>query len=350
MKKLVTIVVLFISIFCLNNKQLKAQYINIKPEEIIELNDRPLIVQLITEDTYYVEELNKKIDNTKNVKIKEEYSAELESYKNFITDYNKCIKEAITKYWTFNKKKPVEFKTFSDVEVIRKSDPKSYSILIFHQTKLWVRNEYGKEMYANHKIPSLIYSRMEKCNPYDHDFYDKIDYSFYLPYIEMRRNKELLTTDLAMVFRMMQMHIPDIVEKKKKDFKVIDFIRDQADKNCNSVTEQKFLIEDRLLEEKVNKEEIDKVFKGELNIIPSEDISSSIEKNEDYLIGMSIPYNIKADKTGVPGLEKAERIMYTKCFVDIQTGEVFSSYGDKTIEIWEPLFSTKEFKKIGKCK
>ena len=89
MKRVATIIVLFISMFCFNNKHLNAQYVNIKPEEITELNDRPLIVQLITEDTYYVEELNKKIDNTKNAKNKGEYSAELEIYKNFIVDYNK---------------------------------------------------------------------------------------------------------------------------------------------------------------------------------------------------------------------------------------------------------------------
>ena len=350
MKKLITLITLLLSIFCFNTKTVKAQFINGRPGDFTELTNRPLIVQLMNEDTYYIDEINKKIEKTTKAEAKEVLRKELETYRSFIADYNKYIKEAVEKYWNFNKKKPIEYKSLSDVQVIRKNDPRGYAILVFHYTKLWVRNEYGKETYANHTIPTLIYSRLENCNPYDVKFYEKIDYSFYFPYIGMRQNNELMVTDFTLVFRIMHNHIKEILEKGKKDYKVVDFAKDQADEYCNEVKKQNFMIEDKILEKKVNKQEIAKVFTSNITIIPGVDVSDAITKDENYLVGISIPYDIKHDKSGIPGLEMAERIMYIKCFVEIKTGEIFSCYGDKAMDIWEPQFSTREFKKLEKCK
>ncbi len=350
MKKLILFTVLLFCSMCFKSKLVQGQYLNAKPEDFTEITNRTLIVQMMHEDNYYIEEVNKKIEKTKNVNRKEELQKDLESYKNFIIDFNKYIKDVVDKYWLYNKKKPVEFKSFSEVEVLRRNDPRSYTILLFHNSKKWVRNEYGKETYANHTIPTLIYSRLENCNPYDPSFYEKIDYSFFFPYINMRKESELLSTDLVLSFRVMQLHIKVILEKNKKDYKVVNFARDQAEENCHEVAKQNFLLEDRLMENKVTKADISKVFTGNINIIPSSEVSAAIEKDEDFLVGMAIPYEIKSDKSGIPGLELAERIMYYKCFVDIKTGEIYSVYGDKTVDNWEPYFNVKEFKKLEKCK
>ncbi|MFZ4414853.1 MAG: hypothetical protein ACOYOV_17335, partial [Bacteroidales bacterium] len=106
------LLLLFIVILLFNNNA-KSQVVNAKSEDFQGICNRQLIVQLIAEDAYFVEDLQKRISKTSNAKRKEELESELNAYREFVSAYNSQIKEAITKDWQFNKDKPIEFKTFS---------------------------------------------------------------------------------------------------------------------------------------------------------------------------------------------------------------------------------------------
>jgi hypothetical protein len=342
---------LFTSIFILVTIfKSNSQIVNAKPDDFKEITKRQLIVQLITEDSYFTDDLEKKIAKTGNTKRKSELESELAAYRNFVTGYNSFIKDVITKFWLLNSAKPVEFKTFSQVQEIRKVNPKNFTLLQFVQTKLWVKNEYGQETFTGKTIPTLVYSRMENSEPYDNNFNKKIDYSFYFPYIEARKNAQLYPGDLIISVKMIQNHINEIMAYDKKNYPFIDFAKDQDDENCSKLKSLTLLLDEKHLDSKTNKQEITKSYSGNLNIISSDEIINSIEKEEDVIVSLILPYSIKSDKSGVTGLENAERIMYIKCFVNAKNANVYSCYGTKTTDNWEPYFKTQEFKKIEKCK
>lgn len=341
---------LFIILAAFNLHNIKAQVVNARAEDFKEITKRPLIVQLVTEDAFLVEDLEKVISKTSNAKLKAEFEAELNAYKEFVSSYNKLIKDVIKKTWQFNKEIPIEFKTFSEVQDLRRVNPRNYSILQFVQTKLWVTNEYGKECFTAKTIPTLVYSRMEKAEPYDDKFNEKIDYSIYLPYINSRKNQELFESDLLIIIKLLHNHIKEIQTYDKRKFTLMDFAKDQDEENCDKLSGQTLLLDEKHLDTKTQKQDIIKSYAGNLNIISSEEISKTLSQEEDVPVSIILPYSIKHDKSGVPGLESSERIMYMKCFVNARSAIFYSCYGTKTVDNWEAYFKTQEFKKIEKCK
>lgn len=339
---------LFVAVLLFNTNT-KSQVVNAKAEDFKDICSRPLVVQLITEDAYFVEDLEKRISKTTNTKRKEDLVNELSAYKAFVAVYNNQIKEAIVKDWQFNSEKPIEYKTFSEVQVIRKVNPRNYTLLQFVQTKLWVTNEYGIETFTKKTIPTLVYSRMENSEPYDENFNKKIDYSFYMPYINSRLNKQLYVSDLLISLKIIQNHIKEIKNYDKKGYTVMDYAKDQDDENCTKLKNMTLMVDEKILDPKTKKTDISKAFSGKINIIPSDDISKIIMNQEEEAVSISLPYSIKSDKSGIEGLEFMEEIMYMKCFVNAKSGIFFATYLSKTGGNWEPLFKAQEFKKIEKC-
>jgi len=343
------LLLLFI-VFLLLNNNAKSQVVNAKSEDFQGICNRQLIVQLIAEDAYFVEDLQKRISKTSNAKRKEELESELNAYREFVSAYNSQIKEAITKDWQFNKDKPIEFKTFSDVQEVRKINPKSYTLLQFVQTKLWVTNEYGIQTFTKKTIPTMVYSRMENSEPYDEDFNKKIDYSFYMPYINSRKNQQLFGSDLLISLKIIQNHIKEIRNFDKKNYTVTDYAKDQDDENCIKLKNMALFVDDKLIDAKTKKPDISKAFSGKINFVSSEEISKIINNQEEEAVSISLPIAIKSDKSGIAGLEYMEEVMYMKCFVNAKSGIFYATYISKTGGNWEPLYKTQEFKRIEKCK
>ncbi|MCX6232257.1 MAG: hypothetical protein NTZ33_12020 [Bacteroidetes bacterium] len=342
-------ILIFIFAMLLSNNS-KAQIINAKAEDFKEICRRPLIVQLITEDAYYVDDLQKRISKTSNEKRKAELESELLAYKEYVAGYNSLIKDAIEKVWEFNKEKPVEYKSFSDVQVLRKINPKLYTVLQLIPIKLWVTNEYGIETFTKKAIPALVYSRMENCPPNDEFFNKKFDYSFYMLYTNSRTNHKLYVSDLILSLKIIQNHIKEIRNFDKKNYTMMDYAKDQDEENCVKLKNMTLVVDEKLLDLKSKKTEIIKVYDGKLSIISSEDMSKMITNQEEEAVSVSIPFSIKSDKSGIEGMEFLELIMYMKCFINAKSGVILSSYITKSIDSFGPLFKTPEFKKIAKCK
>ncbi|NVN93850.1 MAG: hypothetical protein HXX18_01065 [Bacteroidetes bacterium] len=343
------LLLLFVVVLLFNNNS-KSQVVNAKAEDFKDICNRPLIVQLITEDAYFVEDLQKRISKTSNGKRKEELEGELSAYRDFVTAYNSQIKEAIAKDWQFNKEKPIEYKTFSEVQDIRKVNSRNYTLLQFVQTKLWVTNEYGIETFTKKTIPTMVYSRMENCVPFDENFNKKIDYSFYMPYINSRKNHQLYVSDLLISLKIIQNHIKEIRNFDKKNYTVMDYAKDQDDENCIKLKSVTLLLDEKLLDTKTKSTDLLKIYSGKINIISTDEISKIINNQEEEIVSISLPFSMKSEKSGIEGLEFMERIMYMKCFVNAKSGVFFSSYIAKTGDNWEPLFKIQEFKRIEKCK
>ncbi len=66
--------------------------------------NRTLIVELLEEDPKVIDKLSKK----------KKRAAKLQEYKDFITFYNDMIKDAVSKYWTFNEN--IEYRSATEVE------------------------------------------------------------------------------------------------------------------------------------------------------------------------------------------------------------------------------------------
>lgn len=344
-KNYLLIVILFFQI-----QIVKSQIVNAKAEDFKDITKRPLIVQLVQEDAYLIEDLEKKISKTSNAGRKTEIVNELNAYKGFISTYNSLIKDVIKKYWKLNNEKSIEFKTFSEVQDLRRVNPRSYTLLQFVQTKLWVTNDYGKECFTAKSIPTLVYSRMENAEPYDNNFNKKIDYSIYLPYINSRKDQQLFDTDLIVILKLMQNHIKEIETYDKKNYTLFDFAKDQDDEYCEKLNGLTLLLDEKHLEPNAKRQDITKAYSGTVNIITTDEISKVLNQEEDAMVSIILPYSIKHDKSGVPGLENAERIMYIKCFINAKTAIFYSCYGVKAVDNWEPFFKSQEFKKIEKCK
>ena len=349
MSHLKHLLLLFVVILLFNSNS-KSQVVNAKAEDFKEICKRHLIVQLITEDAFFVEDLEKRISTTSNAKRKTDLENELSAYKKFVSSYNSQIKEAITKDWQFNKENAIDYKTFSEVQVIRRVNPRNYTLLQFVQTKLWVTNEYGIETFTKKAIPTIVYSRMENSEPYDDNFNKKIDYSFYMPYINSRKNHQLFVSDLLISLKIIQNHIKEIKNFDKKGYTVMDYAKDQDDENCTKLKSMTLLLDEKLLDVKTKKTDISKAFSGKINIISSEELGKIINNQEEEAVSISLPYSIKSDKSGIEGLEFMEEIMYMKCFVNAKSGVFYVSFISKTGGNWEPLFKIQEFKKIEKCK
>ena len=343
------LLLLFVVVLLLNNNT-KSQVVNARAEDFQGICNRQLIVQLIVEDAYFVEDLQKRISKTSNAKRKEELESELSAYREFVSAYNSQIKEAIAKDWQFNKEKNIEFKTFSEVQELRKANPKSYTLLQFVQTKLWVTNEYGIQTFTKKTIPTMVYSRMENCEPYDEDFNKKIDYSFYMPFINSRKNHQLYGSDLLISLKIIQNHIKEIRNFDKKNYTITDYAKDQDDENCIKLKNMALIVDEKLIDAKTKKTDISKAFTGKINIVSSEEISKIIDNQEEEAVSISLPITIKSDKSGIAGLEYMEEVMYMKCFVNAKSGIFYATYISKTGGNWEPFFKTQEFKRIEKCK
>jgi hypothetical protein len=349
MRQFKKFVFLFIFGLLLSNST-KAQIINAKAEDFKEICRRPLIVQLITEDAYYVDDIQKRISKTANEKRKAELENELKGYKEYVSGYNSLIKDAIEKVWEFNKEKAPQYLSFSDVQVLRKLNPKLYTVLQLVPIKLWVTNEYGIETFTKKAIPALVYSRMENCPPNDEFFNKKFDYSFYMPYTNSRPNFKLYLSDLMLTLKMIQSHIKEIRNFDKKNYQMSDYAKDQDEENCVKLKNMTLTVDDKLLDAKNKKTDLIKEYQGKLSVISTDDMSKLIEKEEEEAVSISIPYSIKSDKSGIEGMEFLELIMYMKCFVNAKSGVILSAYITKTIDGFGPLFKMTEFKKIAKCK
>src|SRR5688500_12778558 len=108
-----------------------------KPEDIMEMKKRTLIVLLQQESHKVIEKLNKT-----------GHADEVPVYKKTIEQFNESLKEAFTSSWPYEQK--IEFKIPGEVLAITKSNSKEYAIVSVWQREIKQGGEYSYTTYTNH--------------------------------------------------------------------------------------------------------------------------------------------------------------------------------------------------------
>jgi hypothetical protein len=320
-------ILLFLFISFANNSF--SQVVYAAPEDFKEIKKRTLLVQLLEENPTTIASLEKKVSKAKNEKDKAEAQEELDNAKQFITDYNKFIKDAVTKYWDLNAK--VEYKTITEIKTLRETKSNKYTVLFYSESKSGNTDAYGVS-YSPLSIPTLNYSRIEEGTV-------KIDYSFFMTGVTF---KKMNYGDMILSLILMKNHIAEIEKSKKKKYTFLEFAKDEGKKNCSDIKDQTITINKDQVHDKTTEDELTKAFtKGKLEFKSATDVITAIESETDAIYGFAIPNTIVG--TGI------SRITFYRCFINVKTGKIYSSKGTSLGEFNDTSFREKEIGTLGVC-
>lgn len=325
----------FLLIFILSSFHLSAQYSYAKSEEFEEIQNRPLIVEKLNIDNGLIEKWEKKIKKGKN---KDEYIKLIDSYKTFIEDYNVAIERAIENHWTYNNSE-VLFKTVAEVNDLRDSGSKEYTVLFYDETDSQRLDGNGRKFSPSLTVPTLKYSRIENTR-------FKADYCYFINFSHKRST--ITYSDFILSFKLMKRHMEYIVANDERKFDFHEYAKAQAKLNCSSLPKDGLLLRDASIHKKSSLEGINQKFTGnEIRTVSDEEIIQYIENDEDKVVGFFFPFSIVTAKAGPASLG---RIQYVRSFVNIKTGEIYTAHGAKTGQFFDPYYREKEFKKYSSCK
>jgi len=107
-------------------------------------------------------------------------------------------------------------------------------------------------------------------------------------------------------------------------------------------------LRDASIHKKASLATINKNFSGsDIKTLTDEQICEAIEKSETKVVGMFFPYSIAAGNIGP--VSKA-RIQYVRCFIDLNSGKIYTAHGAKAAQFYDPYYRDSEFKKYSSCK
>ncbi len=315
----------------------QAQNTFAKPEEFKTLKERTLLVELLVEDNAQIQKWTNKKNKAKKPEVAKKYESKIGKYREFITEYNKHIKEAVESIWDLNKN--IEYKTTTQIRFM-KNDKEQYTVLGYEETESDMKDQAGQAYFPDLSIPTLTYSRIEKPH-------FKPDYSFFMPYLGEKEDNISLA-HLILSLKLMQQHILEIENSGKKKFTFKKYAVMQAKQNCPKLTGKDVAIIESRIHKKASLANIQKEYsQGDVVGLTDDQVKNAIVKNEDVIIGIFIPQDIIA---GAAGPLAVARILFTTCFMNVSTGEIYSCTGTVMGEFNDHFYRSKGFKKLGVCK
>jgi len=301
-----------------------------KPEDFKALKNRPLIVQTMEVKESVISTIKKKKAKAKKPEKIKKYEKMIIDYRNFVKSYNTNIKIAIEKYWKLNTE--ILYKTKEEVEKIKDKKSSKYAIFWYSAS---TTSGSGSIFNPSLSIPTLNYNRSEKGDV-------KIDYTFFMPYLNKKENVVTLA-DFILSLKLMQNHIESIEKTGKKRYTFKDYAKEEAKKNCKDLAKKDLVISATDIHKKATLSQIDLAYKnGKVIKYTDEEIIKAIENEEDVIIGFSIPFMIVDSSIS--------RILFFKSFINVKTGKIYTCFGTVTGELNDPYFRVKEFTKYSKCK
>lgn len=320
------------------NLSLQAQFSFAKAEDYADIKSRPLIVELLEVDEKLMANWEKKKNKEKKPEKKAAYQDRIDKYSVFVSDYNQLIKEAVENHWSNNPS--VVYKTTSEVKELMKGKSKEYTVLWYSETNSKRQDEFGFTYFPDFTVPTLNYSRIEKGRV-------KTDYCYFFNYT-YNRNDAIKYSDFVLSLNLMDQHIAYIIENDKKSkFSFHKYVLEISQKNCPDFTGKNAFIQEEAIHDKTSLSEINATYSGEIATITDEAISTAIENKEDKIIGFFFPYGIVV---GSIGPASKARIQYVRSFVNTNTGKIYTNFGGKNGQFFDPYFRTKEFEKYNTCK
>lgn len=308
----------------------------ITPTVLKNMNQRPLLVELLEVN----EKLIAKLSKSKKPKKSEKNAVIKDFYVKFINDYNNFIKIAVKKHWKLNT--DISFKTTSEIDELNKLD-KKYSVL-FYSEHLNGNPLDGHLNYFNHfneASPGLRYSRIEKRDVVGRH----PDYSFFIPQPNTRKNTILLS-DLIITIKLMHNHLnATLKNKSEKNFSFKRFAQKQASENClNFQNKTNLLVKNTDIKETLFFKHNNKHPKRKLILKNDAEISELIINEKEEFACLLFLYGFPTNEnTGGQPTPK-----YFKSFIDLSTGEIYSIYGEKKMQNWKPKLTFQDLNKTFK--
>ena len=320
--------------FLILTVSVQAQYSYAKSEEFADIQARPLIVEQLEVDANLIEKWEKKAKKKKNAA---EYTAKINKYKSFVSDYNNLMKKAIEEHWGLNS--GVTYKTTSEVKQMIKDDSEEYTVLWYSETDSKRRDDYGATYFPSLTVPTLNYSRIEKGR-------SKTDYCYFM-HFSHNREEQVKYSDFVLSLKLMKQHMEYIVAEDKRKYAFHEYAEDQAKENCKDLPKQGLFLTEGSIHKKATLGGINSNFGGEIAMLTDEEICQAIEQDEDRIVGLFFPFSIAV---GGVGPVSVGRVQYVRCFVNIKTGKIYTAYGSKMGQFFDAYYREKEFSKYGVCK
>lgn len=296
-----------------------------KPEDFKAMSKRTLVVELLEEDKDYVAKLSKKEKNAK----------ELQEYQDFISEYNKMIKEVVPKYWKYNA--VIEYKTESEVRKLRDAKNNKYVVLAYFELEDGGANVVTRSGLT---VPALMYQRMEEP-------LRKIDYKIYFPSSFARKNSKYLESDCKFVLICMQEHIKWII-KNDDVLHFEDYTEKIAEPNCVKLKDYTVLIDKEYIDKSTNESEAKTTYGKKIEFVTAENLDLSYVNGEKgKAVLFAIPYGIA--KGGIGPISSA-KLMYLKVIVSCETGEILWKYKPGMGGNILSKLIKAEFKRMAECK
>ena len=328
---------LLVAFFLSIGTNLNAQYSLAKAKDFADMQGRTLIVEQLELDERLIANWEKKKSKARKEEDANGYQRAIEKYKKFVSDYNEFIKQAVTEHWDINP--DVIYKTHSEVNQLMKDDSEEYTVLWYAATDSKRKDEFGATYFPSLTVPTLKYSRIEKGRI-------KTDYCYFLHFTH-DRDDEIKYTDLVLALRLMKQHMDFQVAEDKSKYTFHEYVLDQAKMNCKDLGGSEVFIQDGSVHKKTSLSEINGNYSGQVNTLTQEEIEAAILNGEDKLVGFFFPFNIVVGSIGPASMG---RIQYVRSFVNTKTGTIYTSWGGKSGQFFDPYFRKREFEKYDECR
>lgn len=290
--------------------QMSAQFGMGKIEEIEAIQRRKLIVIL--------EEPREKIIKKLTKKKKE---SEIANYKSAIEEYNNEMKEIVEKYWPY-KENGIEYKTYAEVEALKKSKSKKFAVLCCVSQ----RPSSFDAGYVS--AEGLYWSWDIREDSEDRDYFDYFT-SMVVNQIEDFEKTPVYTTPLPDIFPTKASLVFGIVNiksyfdyriRKKKNGEKINgqkIMDDQVKENAPKLKNMTLLIRKDLLNKDLPESDISKYYQFKNKVSSKEDIDNAIITQADqtaYII--ILPFVVSTSRNN--------SIIYVHYIYDAKTNEMMA--------------------------
>jgi hypothetical protein len=278
-----------------------------KIEEIQQVKSRRLIV-VIEEPS---ERMMKKLQ-------KRPRKGDVEDYKADLATYNENLKAVVEKFWPYNKS-GIQYKTLKEVEKLEKSNSKGYAVLTILSSK-------PSSMRAGFLYDDGIYWVKDIKD----DFDDRDDFMFstmVINTIEDWGKKpvyyvplfDVFPTKASMVYgiKSIQTYFNYRIAKKKSGVsskEEQERKENQMNEKFPELAQKTLLIRSEWLDEKLNEEEIKKVYPFKFQVCDRETMDKLVlEQDANYAYGVIMPNVISASNANI--------VMYSQYVLDAKDSQ-----------------------------
>jgi hypothetical protein len=285
----------------------KAQFNNIKPDDIDQFHGRTLIVIVEKPADEVTEKLNKK-HQTNSV----------DAYSKAIDAYNKNFADAITQYWKVSGGE-IEYKTLDEANDIE--DKKNYAVLFCRSvaqpdltTSYQMKN--GIMWWPDYKEVSHDKDFSSKMTVLGLALLDKFNKGpFYqVPMPDIYPTKE----DLKYVLSVANAYINYRIDHRKDGGIRLD--EQMLTENQPTLKDKTLLIRRDLIDKKITKVQMDKYYPNPYMIAGPDTVAKAIDEGDaKYAVAMVVPCDLEVGATG--GVE------YVEYVYNIEDGNILASSG-----------------------